>query len=110
MSLPLNDDPEDPDLVAMRRLSQGDDRALNGLMARWKSRLIAYLFRFTGDGTAASDLALPGKGSVPAFVLGAGLLDLAVRHRSQLGPQSPPLAEQASHVAAGIRGRSRFVR
>jgi RNA polymerase sigma-70 factor (ECF subfamily) len=57
MSIPLNDDPEDPDLVAMRRLSQGDDRALNGIMERWKSRLISYLFRFTGDGTAASDLA-----------------------------------------------------
>jgi RNA polymerase sigma-70 factor, ECF subfamily len=48
---------EDADLTAMRSLASGDDRALTGMMERWKSRLIAYLLRFTGSEAAAVDLA-----------------------------------------------------
>lgn len=45
------------DLEAMRQLSEGEDRALTGIMERWKSRLIAYLLRFTGSEAVAVDLA-----------------------------------------------------
>lgn len=41
----------------MGRLVSGDDLALNGIMERWKSRLVAYLYRFTGSEAAALDLA-----------------------------------------------------
>ena len=42
---------------AMERLVSGDDLALNGLMERWKDRLVAYLHRFTGNEADARDLA-----------------------------------------------------
>lgn len=48
---------EDADSEAMRRLASGDDRALTGIMERWKKRLVAYLLRFTGSEAAAVDLA-----------------------------------------------------
>ena len=52
----VSDDADD-DREAMRRLASGDDRALTGIMERWKSRLIAYLLRFTGSEAVAVDLA-----------------------------------------------------
>jgi len=48
---------EQEDLEAMRLLAAGDDLALNGIMDRWKHRLIAYLYRFTGNESTAIDLA-----------------------------------------------------
>ena len=45
------------DLEAMRQLSEGEDRALTEIMEKWKTRLIAYLLRFTGSESAAVDLA-----------------------------------------------------
>ena len=48
---------ENVDLMAMSSLASGEDRALTDIMERWKSRLIAYLLRFTGSETAAIDLA-----------------------------------------------------
>jgi RNA polymerase sigma-70 factor (ECF subfamily) len=45
------------DREAMSRLAGGEDLALNGIMERWKSRLTAYLYRFTGNESAALDLA-----------------------------------------------------
>lgn len=48
---------EDADQTAMRCLASGDDRALGHIMERWKSRLIAYLIRFTGNDAVAVDLA-----------------------------------------------------
>lgn len=45
------------DLEGMERLAAGEDLALNGIMERWKSRLVAYLYRFTGNESAALDLA-----------------------------------------------------
>jgi RNA polymerase sigma-70 factor (ECF subfamily) len=45
------------DREGMERLASGEDLALNGIMERWKSRLIAYLYRFTGNEVAALDLA-----------------------------------------------------
>jgi RNA polymerase sigma-70 factor (ECF subfamily) len=45
------------DLDAMARLAGGEERALNGIMERWKSRLTAYLYRFTGNESVALDLA-----------------------------------------------------
>lgn len=48
---------DDPDVVAMRRLRDGDDLALNELMDRWQQRVTGYLLRLTGDQTTACDLA-----------------------------------------------------
>lgn len=48
---------ENVDLMAMSSLASGEDRALTDIMERWKSRLIAYLLRFTGSETVAIDLA-----------------------------------------------------
>ncbi len=45
------------DREAMERLAAGDDLALNGIMERWKNRLVGYLYRFTGNEAAALDLA-----------------------------------------------------
>jgi len=41
---------------AMERLAAGEDLALNEIMDRWKSRLNAYLYRFTGNESLALDL------------------------------------------------------
>jgi len=58
MSLPSQAEEGDrEDLEAMARLAGGEDSALSELMDRWKSRVIAFLLRFTGSGTAAVDLA-----------------------------------------------------
>jgi RNA polymerase sigma-70 factor (ECF subfamily) len=56
---PTNHDQEAAhlDREAMSRLAGGEDLALNGIMDRWKSRLTAYLYRFTGNESAALDLA-----------------------------------------------------
>lgn len=48
-------EPTDADL--MQQLVAGDDLALNALMARWRDRVAAFLFRMTGDQSAATDLA-----------------------------------------------------
>lgn len=45
------------DREAMSRLAGGEDLALNGIMERWKSRLTAYLHRFTGNESVALDLS-----------------------------------------------------
>lgn len=44
------------DVDAMARLADGDDLALNEIMDRWASRLGAYLVRFLGNATEATDL------------------------------------------------------
>lgn len=46
-----------PDSELMSRLAAGDDLALNALMARWSDRVVAFLFRMTGQREAAVDLA-----------------------------------------------------
>lgn len=45
------------DRAAMERLVAGEDLALNAIMERWKNRLVAYLYRFTGNEATALDLA-----------------------------------------------------
>lgn len=45
------------DREAMERLVAGEDLALNAIMERWKNRLVAYLYRFTGNEATALDLA-----------------------------------------------------
>ena len=45
----------DPDLMV--RLIDGDDFALNALMDRWSQRLVAFLYKMTGQRDAALDLA-----------------------------------------------------
>lgn len=47
----------DPDLELVRSLQGGDDSALNKLMERYREPLFRFLFRYTGDETAARDLA-----------------------------------------------------
>ena len=41
----------------MKRLADGDDLALNGIMHRWKDRLVSFLQRSTGNHHVALDLA-----------------------------------------------------
>ena len=48
---------EDPDVLAMSRLREGDDLALNEIMDRWQTRLTGYLIRLTGSEATAIDLA-----------------------------------------------------
>lgn len=59
MTATRDPDPESDtlDREAMERLAGGEDAALNGIMERWKNRLVAYLYRFTGNEAAALDLA-----------------------------------------------------
>jgi len=45
------------DSELMSRLAAGDDLALNALMSRWSARVVAFLFRMTGQRAAAVDLA-----------------------------------------------------
>jgi len=49
--------PSDPDAAAMQRLAAGDDRALDEVMTRWSPRLIAFLYRLTGNHATARDLS-----------------------------------------------------
>lgn len=41
----------------MHRLKAGDDLALNELMGRWQTPLVAFILRYTGDSSDALDLA-----------------------------------------------------
>ncbi len=47
----------DSDVELMQRLAEGEDLALNELMARWRERLAAFLLRMVGDHATAMDLA-----------------------------------------------------
>ena len=46
-----------PDCDLMMRLAAGDDLALNTLMDRWSGRVVAFLYRMTGQREVAIDLA-----------------------------------------------------
>ena len=50
-------DSHEADAAAMTRLRDGDDLALNELMARWQQPLANYLARFCGNESTAQDLA-----------------------------------------------------
>lgn len=50
-------DSHEADAAAMMRLREGDDLALNELMARWQQPLANYLARFCGNEATALDLA-----------------------------------------------------
>jgi RNA polymerase sigma-70 factor (ECF subfamily) len=54
-AFPEEDAPDDLDL--MRRLISGDDLALNELMSRWQTPLVAFILRSTGNQEDALDLA-----------------------------------------------------
>ncbi len=45
------------DAELMRRLTAGDDLALNAIMDRWQDRVASYLHRMTGRPDVAADLA-----------------------------------------------------
>ncbi len=53
----MSDPADDPDGAAMRRLRDGDDLALNEIMARWEARVTGFLVRLTGNASVAPDLA-----------------------------------------------------
>jgi RNA polymerase sigma-70 factor (ECF subfamily) len=53
-ALPESDAPDDLDL--MRRLTSGDDLALNELMSRWQTPLAGFIQRYTGNQEDALDL------------------------------------------------------
>jgi RNA polymerase sigma-70 factor (ECF subfamily) len=46
----------DLDVTLMRQLAEGDDLALNQLMARWRERVAAFLLRMVQDHATAMDL------------------------------------------------------
>ena len=46
-----------PDSELMEQLAAGEDLALNALMSRWSGRVVAFLFRMTGQRESAVDLA-----------------------------------------------------
>jgi RNA polymerase sigma-70 factor, ECF subfamily len=50
-------DMEATDAELMTRLAAGDDLALNALMARWRDRVAAFLYRMTSHSDTAADLA-----------------------------------------------------
>ncbi|MEK0448364.1 MAG: hypothetical protein RL088_632 [Verrucomicrobiota bacterium] len=50
-------DSDAADSMAMTRLRDGEDLALNELMARWQQPLVNYLMRFCGNEASALDLA-----------------------------------------------------
>jgi RNA polymerase sigma-70 factor (ECF subfamily) len=45
------------DSELMARLAAGEDLALNELMLRWRDRVGAFLYKMTGNGASAADLA-----------------------------------------------------
>ncbi|MFN0129979.1 MAG: RNA polymerase sigma factor [Verrucomicrobiales bacterium] len=45
------------DTELMARLAAGDDLALNAIMHRWRDRVAAFLYKMTGNGASAADLA-----------------------------------------------------
>ena len=58
----MADFPDTPDTLqedrgAMARLAAGEDLALNEIMERWKSRLVAFLYRLTGNEASSLELA-----------------------------------------------------
>ncbi|MDF1658126.1 MAG: RNA polymerase sigma factor [Verrucomicrobiales bacterium] len=48
---------DEEDKRTMERLRQGDDLALNDVMARWKEPLVTYCLRYTGNLTDAKEIA-----------------------------------------------------
>ena len=50
-------DSDEADALAMTRLRDGENLALNELMARWQQPLVNFLARFCGDEATALDLA-----------------------------------------------------
>lgn len=48
---------DDEDKRNMTRLREGDDLALNDLMARWKEPVVTYCIRYTGNLTDAKEIA-----------------------------------------------------
>ncbi len=50
-------DSDEADAMAMTRLRDGDDLALNELMGRWQQPLVNYLARLCGNDATALDLA-----------------------------------------------------
>jgi RNA polymerase sigma-70 factor (ECF subfamily) len=45
------------DSELMARLAAGEDLALNALMLRWRDRVVTFLYKMTGNGASAADLA-----------------------------------------------------
>lgn len=52
----MSDSPPDADILAMQRLAEGDELALNEIMNRWENKVAGFLQRMTGDPDAAVDL------------------------------------------------------
>lgn len=53
----MSDTPPDVDVAAMLRFREGDDLALNELMARWQKPLVRFIYRHTASEPDALDLA-----------------------------------------------------
>lgn len=68
--------PPDEDQLDMEALAAGQDTAMNGLMRRWRDRLIGFLLRMVSDHATACDLAQE------TFVR-------LYRHRTSYNPRRP---------------------
>ena len=111
------------DLAAMQRLAAGEDLALNEIMERWKSRLSAYLFRFTGNENVAADLAqetfvriYQGRakfrphGNFSTWLFGIAANLGRQHHRWQRRHPTIPMEEAGESMASGDPGASAELR
>ncbi|MGD7653729.1 MAG: RNA polymerase sigma factor [Verrucomicrobiales bacterium] len=106
-----------PDPELMARLAAGEDQALNQLMDRWSKRVIAFLFRMTGNRDRAVELAQEtfvklyqargryrpgGKFSTWLFAIAANLARNELRWRAR-HPTVPLESEEAGAGPAAER-------
>ena len=93
--------PEDADSLAMLRLREGEDLALNEIMERWQRRVTSYLLRLTRSETVAVDLAqetfVRVYQSRTRYRPEAKIFDLALRYRIQSGSRAFSVVEEASN-------------
>jgi RNA polymerase sigma-70 factor (ECF subfamily) len=48
---------QDPDAALVQRLQAGDEPAFRELLTRWQRPILNFVYRMTGDATAAEDIA-----------------------------------------------------
>jgi RNA polymerase sigma-70 factor (ECF subfamily) len=98
----------------MERLKEGDDLALNDLMARWKEPLVTFCLRYTGNLTDARELAQEAFVNVygsrfrykPKAAFSTWLFSIAAnlcRMRARWGSRHPEVleADRPEHLSAG---------
>ena len=61
-------DHNDPDHSCMVRLREGDDRALNELMERWKKPLHSFILRYVGNYADSIELAEAARSQIAELI------------------------------------------